>query len=326
MDLNVKSDSSPKHYRLFWPRIPELLLLQSERLIAPLRTKMSTIEIPIFGPRDGIEAVRAFGADFSGNIRLELNRADSYGQGGLTPVKWEVEQLLRSLYHAGLGNTSFSVMIRPRGPPQYGTDFLYSDDEFETMKKTLLDFKESQLMSKARGDGFVFGILKRSDSDATRLVVDRERTAELRRLAGPDFKCVFHRAFDLVISTAGNDKEWEEELEWLDTQKMAVLTSGGLGNADDNAGVLLKVLRKTSWTGQELIVGGGVRWENLEKLLSGMGGLAQIYARTAFRAVGMVLHSSFTKTVDGIAVFDSNEAQKFTTTLGMLIRTTAYDN
>ncbi|KAK4178732.1 copper homeostasis CutC domain-containing protein [Triangularia setosa] len=282
---------------------------------------MSAIEIPIFGPQDGAAAVRAVGPYINGKTRLELNRTGSYGQGGLTPLRWELEELIDALYRARLREVPVRIMIRPRGPPQSGDDFLYSDAEFEKMKSALLEFKESPLMDKERGDGFVFGILKRSSSDAQRLVVDRERTAELRRLAGPDFKCVFHRAFDLVISTAGDGSGWKDELEWLETQKMAILTSGGRGNANDNANVLGKILYETAWTGQELIVGGGVRSESLGSLLDGMGGLGKVLAVTAIRAVGMVLHSSCSEDVDGKMVFDEEEAARLRMTLYDLMQT-----
>ncbi|KAK0661189.1 copper homeostasis CutC domain-containing protein [Cercophora samala] len=273
---------------------------------------MSAIEIAIFGPNSGVAAVRAVGQRLNGKTRLELNRSESYGQDGLTPFMRELEQLDDSLHQAGLKDVPVRIMIRPRGG-----NFIYSDAEFEKMKSDLLEFKGSQCMREKRGDGFVFGILKESSSDAQRLVVDRERTAELRGLAGPDFQCVFHRAFDQVIATARDDNGWKTELEWLEMQKMAVLTSGGRGNASNNAKVLRKVLDETSLTGQELIVGGGVRSETLESMLNDMGGLGRIFALTSLRGVGMVLHSSFLTPMlrDNIMFFDVLEARKFKTTL-----------
>ncbi|KAK0739546.1 copper homeostasis CutC domain-containing protein [Apiosordaria backusii] len=283
---------------------------------------MSGIEIPIFGPQHGVAAVRAIGIHPNFKTNLELNRTWSYPLGGLTPSRWELEELKHSLGYTRLEkDVSVKVMIRPRGPPQSGEDFLYSDAEFETMKSALLMFKESSLLNRESNDGFVFGILRRSSPESQRLVVDRERTAELRRLAGPDFNCVFHRAFDLVVSTAGDDQGWKDELAWLEAQKMGVLTSGGLGNAKDNASVLGKILNETARTGQQLVVGGGVRSQTLESLLDGMGGLARIYALTSFKEVGMVLHSSCVRDVNGNMEFDAEEAARLRVTLSELCRT-----
>lgn len=65
------------------------------------------------------------------------------------------------------------------------------------------------LLRPERGDGFVFGVLKKKveevdaeekdKDDKVKVVVDVERNAELVRLAG-GLPCVFHRAFVCISS------------------------------------------------------------------------------------------------------------------------------
>ncbi|CAP73497.1 uncharacterized protein PODANS_2_8650 [Podospora anserina S mat+] len=315
-----RPNSSPKHQPLSNPGLSGSHTFLTIKATSQLsKAKMSGIEVAIFGPRDGVAAVKAVGEKLNGKTRLELNRTGSYEQNGLTPSTWELEHLNASLDHAGLQDVPVRIMIRPCGAPKLGPDFVYSDAEFEQMKSDIRKFKESKHMSRERGDGFVFGVLRQSCSVPQMLVVDRVRTAELKHLAGDDFKCVFHRAFDLVISTS-RDEMWVDDLEWLKTQGMAVLTSGGCGNASNNTKALKQVLIETARIGQELIVGGGVRSDTLESLGNGMGGLGYIYALTSLHSVGMVLHSSFLKRdPSNVVSFDVEEARKFKATLYTLI-------
>ena len=69
-------------------------------------------------------------------------------------------------------------MIRPRGG-----DFNYSEMEFEAMKQSILELKETGI------DGFVFGILTQNNT------IDVQRNSELVALASP-LSCSFHRAID----------------------------------------------------------------------------------------------------------------------------------
>ena len=94
--------------------------------------------------------------------RLGVNRVElcaSPAEGGVTPSVATIEQVSK------IPNLDLSVMIRPRGG-----DFLYSDEEFETM---LLDIEYAR---KAGATGVVFGILTADGQ------VDVERT---KRLAHP---------------------------------------------------------------------------------------------------------------------------------------------
>lgn len=159
---------------------------------------MMPLEVPVFSPGSASAAIQA------GAHRLELNRAGSYPQGGLTPDIADLQTLTAA--SVSEANPSplppLRIMIRPRGPPADEPDFVYSDAEFAEMKASVGAFKESGLMRRGRGDGFVFGILKVRETEAGRLgaraespvVVDVERNRELVELAAP-WPCVFHRAF-----------------------------------------------------------------------------------------------------------------------------------
>ncbi|KAI1100275.1 copper homeostasis CutC domain-containing protein [Jackrogersella minutella] len=173
-------------------------------------------------------------------------------------------------------------MIRPRGPlsETQARDFVYSDKEFEHMEADIRKFKESGLLNERRGDGFVFGILK-EQAQAISLVgvragrcwVDKGRCAHLVSAARP-FKTVFHRAFDEIVS--GNDGEeldidariaWQTGLGDLFSCGFdAVLTSGGIGHAANNAPLLDMIITEAETLGIEIIVGGGVRRHNVEEL------------------------------------------------------------
>lgn len=152
-------------------------------------------------------------------------------------------------------------MIRPRGPPEDGPDFIYSSGEFEEMARDIQIFKESGLLREERGDGFVFGILKERGHTGGGLLVDVDRNSELVRLAGP-FKCVFHRAFDEVLGGGGGPRVDETVRSVKACGFDGVLTSGGPGSATDNLGVLSQVVRAAAAEQVEVIVGGGVRSSN----------------------------------------------------------------
>lgn len=147
--------------------------------------------------------------------RLELCAEGSSVNGGTTPSLSTLKSVITSLQrvdstkideadHVTATEAKKSIpiyaMIRPRGG-----DFVYFDEEFETMKEQLLALKsaiysqageiESQEeISFGKVNGFVFGILTKESK------VDRVKNAELVRLAAP-LPCTFHRAFDEVITS-----------------------------------------------------------------------------------------------------------------------------
>ena len=106
-------------------------------------------------------------------------------------------------------------------------------------------------------DGFVFGILTAEGR------VDGERCRELVRAAG-ELPCTFHRAFD----EAGDQREGLEVL--IEVGFEAVLTAGGKGKAEQGA-ERLRELRKWAGSRIEIVVGGGVRSENVVGLMERVG-------------------------------------------------------
>ncbi|KAI1390807.1 uncharacterized protein F4822DRAFT_163661 [Hypoxylon trugodes] len=222
------------------------------------------LEVPVFG------ADAAFKAVESRVTRVELNATGSYPDGGLTPSVSDLERV------ANL-NVKVRIMIRPRGPllESEPRDFIYSDEEFAQMERDIVKFKETGLLNEARGDGFVFGILKEgpesnnpTDVRSKSCWVDKERCSRLVAAARP-FKAVFHRAYDEIVSCDDNRPGIDERHAWrtgLDDLAQcgfdSILTSGGLGKAIQNLAMLDKIITRAESLGIEIIVGGGVRRNN----------------------------------------------------------------
>jgi copper homeostasis protein len=114
----------------------------------------------------------AIAAQEGGAKRVEL--CDNLFEGGTTPsyaaIKIAREKLKIDLH----------VMIRPRG-----SDFCYTDLEFELMKEDI------RICNKLGADGVVFGILLPDGN------IDIARTQLLVELARP-LSITFHRAFDMT--------------------------------------------------------------------------------------------------------------------------------
>ncbi|KAK3327261.1 CutC family protein [Cercophora scortea] len=276
------------------------------------------LEIPVFGPdTSAVAAVLSSSSTTGGDgaRRLELNRAGSYGVGGTTPTIDELAALVAAISGGDEGNaTAVRVMIRPRGaPPPPEPDFVYSEAEFDVMRDDIARFVQSGLLRPERGDGFVFGILKRGTGEG--VDVDVERNAELVRLARP-FKCVFHRAFDDVVGSKArlsqdsqplaDDNSWVEALAAVEACGFdGILTSGGPGNAVDNAARIGRIASEAGGR-IEIIVGGGVRSGNVRELASGMRKGAG-----GSEALGAVwFHSSCLCVRDGVDQFDTEEATR----------------
>ena len=254
-------------------------------------------EIPVFGGNAALGAVAA------GASRIELNAADSYPAGGLTPSLQDLQVITAAALSVPL-----RIMIRPRGPPSSsalgGRDFIYSDPEFEQMKNEIAKLMQSGLLDVERGDGFVFGILA-EDTSRGGCVVDTRRCSILVEASRP-FKTVFHRAFDEVVScgalTDGDEgrQPWKVALDDLARCGFdGVLTSGGLGTAPHNADVLVNILDEASKLNIEIIVGGGVRSRNLPQLVRAL--------RLSERSQRISVHSSClppgeTEKVDSVEV------------------------
>jgi len=174
-----------------------------------------------------------------GAQRIEL--CDNLAVGGTTPSYAVIDQAVR---YANNHNATVMTMIRPRGG-----DFLYTEAEFEMMKKDLVVAKN------LKADGVVFGCL---DENAR---INRPQVKELIALSG-DMETVFHMAFDEIPHDQA-----KEELEWLIEQGVSrILTHGGRkGSVFDNAD-WLKELSKYAEGRIELLIGGGVTHKNYQEL------------------------------------------------------------
>ena len=184
-------------------------------------------------------------------------------------------------------------------------DFQYSEEELDAMVRAINDFKKGMmgkdLFSPERGDGFVFGVQKRCRDRLHGLELDVAANRRLIAVAKP-FPSFLHRAFDGVLSTRQDrdiystpEDELEEEtsVEELVThvKKLGfkgVLTSGGWRDATGNLKTLAEVGRAALLGKKEeeeeeeeeddrfeLIVGGGLRCDNLHKICDAMKDVAQ---------------------------------------------------
>lgn len=180
---------------------------------------------------DSIES--AINAQLAGADRVEL--CDNLTEGGTTPSTGIIESV-RSNFSAGV-----HVIIRPRGG-----DFLYSDAEFDIMRRDIEKCGEEGI------DGVVFGILRKDGS------VDTERTSKLVELAQP-MAVTFHRAFDLCTDP------FRSLSEIIETGASRVLTSGQEKNAMEGS-VLIKQLVGIAGSRIIIMPGGGLDETNIEEL------------------------------------------------------------
>ncbi|KAF7559045.1 hypothetical protein G7046_g5110 [Stylonectria norvegica] len=235
---------------------------------------MSTpLEVAVFSSSSAIHA------QLHGAKRIELNAPGSYATGGTTFPVAQFKALGPQL------TIPVRLMIRPRGAPASGPDFIYSDDEFQEMVDAIYGFKRTQMMDPVRGDGFVFGILRHKDgSQEGELEIDFARCATLMEVAQP-FKCVFHRAYDLIAQT----DSWRDGLIDLISNRFdGVLTSGGLGDYYNNLRRLEEIHQYAD--GQlQIIVGGGVRHTNISESLPQLSvsrNTANLWIHSSCKGVG----------------------------------------
>lgn len=179
-----------------------------------------------------VEACR-IGAEL-GVDRVEL--CASPAEGGVTPSLATIERV------AEIKGLDVSVMIRPRGG-----DFLYSDDEFQTM---LRDIEHAR---KAGATGVVFGILTADGK------VDVERTRALVEAAG-EMETTFHRAVDMT-------DDYVAAVEAvIEAGCKRILTSGGYDKAiegRDNIARAVEISRGRI----EIMAGSGVVAANAKELI-----------------------------------------------------------
>ena len=191
-----------------------------------------TVEVCVYSIESALQAQEG-GAD-----RIEL--CDNLYMGGTTPSVGMLE-LAKELLDLDL-----YVIIRPRGG-----DFLYTDHEFELMKRDVLMAKKLGL------DGVVIGILKK---DGT---IDKERTSELIALARP-MGVTFHRAFDMTPNPY-------EALEALTDMKVdRILTSGHARSAFHGIKLIADLVAQTNGN-LSIMPGSGINEENVAEIIAGTG-------------------------------------------------------
>lgn len=170
--------------------------------------------------------------------RLGVNRVElcaSPAEGGVTPSVATIERV------AQIDGLDLSVMIRPRGG-----DFLYSDDEIETM---LLDIERART---AGATGVVFGILTADGR------VDVERTRRLVE-ASDGMETTFHRAVDMAN---GYEQAVEDIIAAGCTR---ILTSGSYDKAIDGIANIAKAVEIARGR-IEIMAGSGVMAANARAL------------------------------------------------------------
>ena len=190
------------------------------------------LEIAVFNIESALTALAA-GAD-----RIEF--CENPQEGGTTPSYGSLKTLIQK--------TSQPVfpIIRPRGG-----DFLYSDDEFESMKSDVLLVKELGY------PGAVIGLLQKDGQ------IDINRTAELVSIAG-HMEITFHRAFDRCLDPI---KGLEDVIQ---TGCKRILTSGQVQNVANSLPLISQLEENAN--GRIIIMpGSGVRANNISKILTTTG-------------------------------------------------------
>jgi len=192
------------------------------------------LELAVFNLPSALTAA-AGGAD-----RIEV--CENYSNGGTTPSYGILKTVREKV------SIPAFVMICPRAG-----DFLYSDDEFEVIKKDIL-------LSKQLGfDGTVCGILNMDGS------IDKQRTAELVALAYP-MEFTFHRAFDRC-------KDPLQALEDIIACGCnRILTSGQQANVLDGKELIQQLIQQAD---DRIIIlpGGGLRSSNVAELKAFTGAI-----------------------------------------------------
>lgn len=184
---------------------------------------------------DSVES--AINAEAGGANRLEL--CANLIIGGTTPSTALFELVRKAV------KIKINVLIRPR----FG-DFLYTNHEFEMIKKEVALFKE------LGADGVVVGCLK---VDGT---LDIERMRELVDLAG-EMTITLHRAFDVC-------KDPLEALEQVKALGIDTILTSGQENSCIQGKELIKILIEKAEDKVAILIGGGVNHKVIEEMMAEM--------------------------------------------------------
>lgn len=185
---------------------------------------------------DSVEG--AVEAQAGGAQRVEL--CDNLVEGGTTPSLGMIQVVRQKI------SIELHVIIRPRG-----SDFLYSEAEFEVMRQDI------QAAKAAGANGVVIGLLNQDGS------IDLPRTRALVELARP-LSVTFHRAFDV-------SRDAQESLEALCSLGIErVLTSGQQASAFEGADCIAQLVRQA---GDRICIlaGGGITEANVAEIVRKTG-------------------------------------------------------
>ena len=180
----------------------------------------------------------AIAAEQGGAARVEL--CQNLFEGGTTPSIGTVHQALERV------NIKVNVIIRPRGG-----DFLFSNDEFESMKHDIVTLKAAGI------NGVVIGMLNTDGS------IDNERTRQLIELARP-LEVTFHRAFDVSADPFRS----LDDLINLGIDRL--LTSGQEPSVLEGVELISELVRRA---GDDIIImpGAGITPKNLTRIIRETG-------------------------------------------------------
>ncbi|MGA7906692.1 MAG: copper homeostasis protein CutC [Candidatus Sulfotelmatobacter sp.] len=186
-----------------------------------------------------VESVdHAGAAERGGADRIEF--CSDLPSGGVTPNAALMRAVRRGI------RVPVHVLIRPRSG-----DFVYSDSEFEAMKRDIEVAKDLGM------DGIVVGLLDEAGQ------VDRKRTGILVNLAHP-LPVTFHRAFDL-------SQDLHVSLgAVIQTGAVRILTSGGKARVTDGLSTLADLVAAA---GDRIVImpGGSIRASNVRRILQQTG-------------------------------------------------------
>jgi copper homeostasis protein len=190
---------------------------------------------------DSLES--AINAQIAGADRVEL--CDNLVEGGTTPSYGTILSARNNL------SIGLDVIIRPRG-----SDFLYSDQEYDIMRRDI------EVCNEAGVDGISIGILQ---ADGT---IDVERTSRLIGFARP-MSVTFHRAFDLC----SDPLKGLEDI--ISAGANRLLTSGQMDCAANGADLLARLVNKA---GDRIIImpGGGINESNIS-WIAGISGAKEFH-------------------------------------------------
>jgi copper homeostasis protein len=180
---------------------------------------------------DNVES--AIAAQSSGAHRIEL--CDNLLEGGTTPGYGTIVSARDNL------TIDVNVIIRPRGG-----DFLYSDIEYDIMRRDI------DICGEIGIDGVVIGLLREDGS------IDTDRTSRLIEYARP-MNTTFHRAFDMCSDPVRGLEDV------ISTGAARLLTSGQKNSAIDGAGLITQLI--TQAHGRIIIMpGAGLNETNIQKI------------------------------------------------------------